>query len=109
MHGKTKIAADGTCRMAGGTSSVQLKRLIVDHLEFEQELLTALPRSLGTVWSPLNPAGQNYMDGNLALPCRAKKCASPQLDWNLLFLFGRKLASWLENGTYGRRSPFYRT
>ncbi|MFN0021033.1 MAG: hypothetical protein ACKVP0_22470 [Pirellulaceae bacterium] len=87
VHGKTKFAADGTCRMAGGTSSLQLKRLIAYHIEFDQELLSALPRSLGSTLAKLSPAGQVNMDGSLGFALPSEEGASPQLDWNLLFVF----------------------
>jgi len=86
IHGKTKIAAEGNCRVAGGTSSVQLKRLIVDHIEFDQELLTALPHFLGSALARLNPTGQINMEGSLGLALPGEVGASPQLDWNMRFV-----------------------
>jgi hypothetical protein len=87
MHGKTHITTQGICRMTGAMASVQLKKLTADHIEFDQELLAALPRSLGSALARLSPAGQiNMVDGslNFALP---SEDAGPQLDWNLKFVF----------------------
>ena len=86
VHGKTRIATEGSCRVAGGTSSVQLKRLFVDHIEFDQELLTALPRSLGGALAKLNPTGQINMEGSLGFALPGEVGASPQLDWNMRFV-----------------------
>lgn len=69
--------------MAGGTSSVQLKRLSVYHIEFGQELLAALPRSLGDALARLKPTGQINMEGSLGFALPSEAGASPQFDWNL--------------------------
>ncbi len=86
MHGKTKLTTQGTCRTAGEMASVQLKRLTADHIDFDQELLAALPRSLGSALARLSPAGQINMEGglNFALPSDG---AGPQLDWDMKFVF----------------------
>ena len=88
MHGKTKVTTQGTCRTAGGMASVQLKKLTADHIDFDQELLAALPHSLGSALVRLGPAGQINMEGalNFALPSEG---AGPQLDWNLKFVFAQ--------------------
>jgi len=85
MHGKTKVTTQGTCRTAGGMASVQLKRLTADHIEFDQELLAALPRSLGGALARLSPTGQINMNGalNFALPSEG---TGPQLDWDMKFV-----------------------
>src|SRR6185369_15238001 len=85
MHGKTKVITQGTCRTAGGMASVQLKRLTADHIEFDQELLAALPRSLGGALARLSPTGQINMNGalNFALPSEG---TVPQLDWDMKFV-----------------------
>lgn len=87
LHGKTKVTAAGTCRMAGSTSTVQFKRFWVGHLEFDEELLSALPRPLGNALARLSPAGDIInMEGafGFALPGDESR---PQLDWNLRFFF----------------------
>jgi hypothetical protein len=65
---------------------VQLKRLFVDHIEFDQELLAALPRSLGGTLAKLNPTGQINMEGSLGFALPGETGASPQLDWNMRFV-----------------------
>lgn len=83
IHGKTRITTEGICRMASGTSSVQLKRLFVDHIEFGQELLAALPRSLGGALARLSPTGQVNLEGSLGFALPSDVGASPQFDWNV--------------------------
>jgi hypothetical protein len=86
MHGKTKVTTQGACRTAGEMASVQLKKLTAEHIEFDQELLAALPQSLGGALARLSPTGQINMNGglNFALPSEG---ARPQLDWDLSFIF----------------------
>jgi hypothetical protein len=87
-HGKTKVSADGICRMAGNTASLQLKRLFVDHVEFDEALLAALPRSLGGALTRLGPAGNEInMYGNFGFALPGEAGASPQVDWDLRFVF----------------------
>ncbi len=87
VHGKTKIAAAGLCRMAKNSANLQLKNLSVDRIEFDQELLSALPQSLGSALARLSPAGTINMDGNLSFALPSGAGVGPQLDWNLRFAF----------------------
>lgn len=86
LHGKTKVTTEGICRMAGGTSSVQLKKLTADHIEFDQELLAALPRSLGSALARLSPTGHINMDGNLDFAMPSEAGTESQLRWDLRFV-----------------------
>jgi hypothetical protein len=87
IHGKTKVAAAGTCRTAGGAASVQLKVLSADHIEFDQELLAALPRALGSALSRLSPTGHINLDGDLDFALPNEAAVGPQLKWDLRFVF----------------------
>ena len=87
LHGKTKVTTEGICRMAGGMSSVQLKKLTADKIEFDQELLDALPRSLGSALARLSPSGYINMDGDLDFSLPSDEGAGPQLRWDLRFVF----------------------
>jgi hypothetical protein len=89
LHGKTKVTAEGTCRMAGGTASVLLKKLTADNIEFDQELLAALPPSLGGALTRLSPTGQINMDGHLGFAVPSEEGTGPQLEWNLRFVVAK--------------------
>lgn len=89
IHGKTKVATEGTCRMAGNAASVQLKRLFAEHIEFDQELLAALPHTLGSALARLSPTGTINMDGNLGFALPSEAGAGPQLNWDLRFVFAQ--------------------
>lgn len=85
-HGKTRVFTEGICRTSGGVNSVRLSKLTAERLELDQELLTALPTSLGGALARLNPTGHINMEGQLGVVLAGEVAAAPQLDWDLNFV-----------------------
>jgi hypothetical protein len=83
-HGKTKIAAEGTCQFqADGGCTVRLTKLIADRVQPDHELLSALPGGIGQRLSRLEIAGPVQIEGELGISAPPK--GQPVIDWNLLF------------------------
>lgn len=85
-HGRTNWQAEGFCgARPDGSCRLQLNRLSADRLQFDQDLIAALPQCLAEGISRLNPQGQVNGRGGLGVTIPAHPDARPEIDWDLEF------------------------
>lgn len=85
-HGPVTVETDGSCSLqTDGSSRVQLTDLIASRLHLDNELLAALPESLGTSLARLNLSGPVGMTGSLGFVMPPQSELPPTVDWDLAF------------------------
>ena len=83
-HGRTTIEADGKAQVLGdGGCRLDLKRLSVDRLESDADLIAALPPAIGQGLSRLAIEGPMNVLGSLAVTVPGKSDQQPSLQWDL--------------------------
>jgi len=85
-HGRTTIEADGKAQVLGdGGCRLDLKRLSVDRLESDGDLIAALPPAVGQGLSRLAIEGPMNVRGALAVTVPGHAEQPPGIDWDLEF------------------------
>jgi hypothetical protein len=83
-HGRTTIEADGKAQVLGdGGCRLELKRLSVDRLESDADLIAALPPAIGQGLGRLAIEGPMNVLGSLAVTVPGKPDQQPSLQWDL--------------------------
>ncbi len=83
-HGRTTIEADGKAQVLGdGGCRLDLKRLSVDRLQSDGDLIAALPPAIGHGLSRLAIEGPMNLLGSLAVTVPGKSDQTPSLEWDL--------------------------
>ena len=83
-HGRTTIEADGKAQILGdGGCRLDLKRLSVDRLEADGDLVAALPPAIGQGIGRLSIQGPMNVLGGLAVIVPGQGDDQPRLSWDL--------------------------
>jgi hypothetical protein len=83
-HGRTAIEADGKAQLLGdGGCRLDLKRLSVDRLEADGDLIAALPPAIGQGLGRLAVEGPMNVLGALAVTVPGDAHVQPSLEWDL--------------------------
>jgi hypothetical protein len=84
VHGQTEVSLNGTCNMRNdGPWSVDLSDVTADGLQFDRELLSALPKELGKAVGKLNLQGDISMRGALTFAGDSLHANSTSAAWNV--------------------------
>ncbi len=84
QHGKAKLALDAFCQLPpDGGWSVELKRLLIDRLEVDRELLTALPTTVSDLLSKSELAGPLHISGNATVLSQGQTAQPTSATWDL--------------------------
>jgi len=83
-HGRTTIEADGKAQVLfDGGCRLELKRLSVDRLESDGDLIAALPPAVGQGLGRLAVEGPMNVVGSLAVTVPGQTDQPPAIDWDL--------------------------
>jgi hypothetical protein len=84
VHGQTEIGIGGHCLLRpDGGWQVQLTRIAADRVQFDRDLLEALPANLGTTIGKLNLEGDIHLLGALNLAGHAEHADATTAAWNV--------------------------
>ncbi len=97
-HGRTQVAAEGSCRiLEDGSATVELSRLSADRISLDHEFLKALPDSVRQGLTQISLAGPLCMEGNVGVIVSPLVEVPPEINWDLTFD--------LENGSLVIKQP----
>ncbi|MEX2173433.1 MAG: AsmA-like C-terminal region-containing protein [Pirellulaceae bacterium] len=86
VHGRATIEAEGVSQvLADGGCRLQLSRLSANRLEADQELLAALPQTIGQGLARLAVQGPTNVVGTLGITVPGHSEGAPEIDWDLTF------------------------